>query len=70
MRILVVNAGSSTLKLRLLDGEDIAAKADLPVAPADLVNGPGAERLGSAGELGPCAPRRRVYADNAEAERA
>lgn len=34
MRVLVVNAGSSSLKLRLLDGSDtVAASADLP-APA------------------------------------
>jgi acetate kinase len=30
MRILVVNAGSSSLKLRVLDGEDLVASADLP----------------------------------------
>ena len=29
-RVLVVNAGSSSLKLRLLDGEQVAASADLP----------------------------------------
>jgi acetate kinase len=32
-RVLVVNAGSSSLKLRVLDGEEVAAGADLP-APA------------------------------------
>jgi acetate kinase len=30
MRILVVNAGSSSLKLRVLDGDDLVASADLP----------------------------------------
>ena len=31
MRILVVNAGSSSLKVRLLDGEDqVVARRDLP----------------------------------------
>jgi acetate kinase len=34
VRILVVNAGSSSLKLRVLDGDDPAAAADLP-APGD-----------------------------------
>ncbi len=48
MRILVVNAGSSTLKLRLLDGDEIAGQTDLDVTPSDLAGGPGAERLGSA----------------------
>ena len=47
MRVLVVNAGSSTLKLRLLDGDEIAGRTDLDVAPG-LVDGSGAERLGSA----------------------
>ena len=30
MRVLVVNAGSSSLKLRLLDGDELLAHADLP----------------------------------------
>ena len=30
MRILVVNSGSSSVKLRLIDGNDVAAGADLP----------------------------------------
>jgi acetate kinase len=30
MRVLVVNAGSSSLKLRVLDGDDLVASADLP----------------------------------------
>ena len=29
-RVLVVNAGSSSLKLRVLAGDDVAAGADLP----------------------------------------
>jgi acetate kinase len=34
MRVLVVNAGSSSLKLRLLDGQDvISCRADLPAGP-------------------------------------
>jgi len=34
MRVLVVNAGSSSLKLRLLDARDtIAHSADLPAGP-------------------------------------
>ncbi len=41
MRVLVVNAGSSTLKLRVVDDHDaVVARADLPaveqIAPADL----------------------------------
>lgn len=37
MRVLVVNAGSSSLKLRLLDGTDrILAEADLPAGTAGL----------------------------------
>jgi acetate kinase len=48
VRILVVNAGSSTLKLRLLDGDEIAGHTDLEVAPVDLADPLGAERLGAA----------------------
>ena len=34
MRVLVVNAGSSSLKLRLLDGQDnVEHSADLPAGP-------------------------------------
>src|ERR1700712_2988787 len=34
MRVLVVNAGSSSLKLRLLDSQDVLEQsADLPVGP-------------------------------------
>lgn len=37
MRVLVVNAGSSSLKLRLLDSQDgIEGSADLPAGPAGL----------------------------------
>jgi acetate kinase len=37
MRVLVVNAGSSSLKLRLLDSQDtIEHSADLPAGPEGL----------------------------------
>ena len=37
MRVLVVNAGSSSLKLRLLDGQDVIShRADLPAGPDGL----------------------------------
>jgi len=37
VRVLVVNAGSSSLKLRLLDGQDVIAhRADLPAGPDGL----------------------------------
>jgi acetate kinase len=40
VRILVVNSGSSSLKLRVLDGDDVAASADLPaIDPADAEAG-------------------------------
>jgi acetate kinase len=38
VRVLVVNAGSSSLKLRLLDGQDgISCSAELPAGPDGLV---------------------------------
>ena len=51
MRVLVVNAGSSTLKLRVVDDHDaVVARADLPaverIPPADLTR--------ELGALGPC----------------
>jgi acetate kinase len=37
VRVLVVNAGSSSLKLRLLDGQDtIEHSADLPAGPGGI----------------------------------
>jgi acetate kinase len=45
MRVLVVNTGSSSVKLRLLDGEEVAGSADLP-APSTLDEPDWAEAIG------------------------
>ncbi len=52
MRVLVVNAGSSSLKLRLLDRADrVLEAADLPVAGPEAVAEPLGELLGTVGEI-------------------
>ena len=55
MRVLVVNAGSSSLKLRLLDGDTVAGSRDLSVPSAHLDRGQVAhaiEELGKADAVG------------------
>ncbi|HEX4213387.1 MAG TPA: acetate/propionate family kinase [Candidatus Dormibacteraeota bacterium] len=49
MRVLVVNAGSSSLKVRLLEGEDVIASRDLPPPGDDPDDG---TLTGELGDLG------------------
>jgi acetate kinase len=51
-RVLVVNAGSSSLKLRVLDqGDDLVASADLPAPRGDTDAGAVAEAIDGFGEI-------------------
>ncbi len=38
MRILVVNAGSSSLKLSVLDGDDLVAAHDIKMSPGSRID--------------------------------
>ena len=51
MRVLVVNAGSSSLKLRVVDANELCESVDLPVTGADLDAASLAEAIGSIGPV-------------------
>ena len=62
MRILVVNAGSSSLKLSVLDGDDLVAAHDIKMSPGSRIDETSsvARRPGGADQPGrpPDRPRR------------
>lgn len=52
-RVLVVNAGSSSLKIRVLEGDDrLVHRADLPADRGHVAEATLADALGAAGEIG------------------